>query len=139
MFHILTRLPFSLAPLIFCTLCQQRNIRKCSSCWFRRFYLTVALFFLSVVPTILLSSYIYKLTWRELRKNIRGARSSQLQDRKDMLAKAFGIISVAFSVCYTPYVVVSAVNVYYTSIHSSVFDDTEANRQKSCSKAQRHD
>ena len=108
--------------------CRQRNIRKCSSCWFQRFYLTVALFFISVVPTILLSSYIYRLTWTELRKEIRG-RSGKTHERKDMLAKAFGIISIAFSVCYTPYVISAAVNVYFSSVHSSVFADKEANRQ----------
>ena len=117
-----------MTALIFICHFFQENIRKCSSCWFQRFYMTVVLFFLSVVPTIILSSYIYKLTWKELRKNV-GTGTSELQERKKMLAKAFGLISVAFSLCYTPYVISAAVYVYYASVHSSVFTDNYTNRQ----------
>ncbi|XP_075243687.1 uncharacterized protein LOC142337939 [Convolutriloba macropyga] len=103
------------------------NIRKCSLCWFQRFYIAVALFFHCVVPTIVFSGYIYKLTWRELLKEVDSGQSG-LQERKKTLAKAFGLISVAFSLFYSPYVVASAVNIYYISRHSSVFNDSNANR-----------
>ena len=106
----------------------QENIRKCSLCWFQRFYIAVALFFHCVVPTIVFSGYIYKLTWRELLKEVDSGQSG-LQERKKTLAKAFGLISVAFSLFYSPYVVASAVNIYYISRHSSVFNDSNANRQ----------
>ena len=94
-------------------------------CLSYKYFIHNVLLGLSVIPTIIFSSFFYFKTYHVLRKSAQKKQRNSTQapkqkkDRKHLLASLFGLISICFSICFLPYVIVELI---MNSVFRGVFN-----------------
>ena len=77
-------------------------------CIMKKYFITLAITWAILVPSIMATSILYFKVYKSLRSPSVSSRDGALTAVKRKLADSFGVISAAFILCYIPYAVVLA-------------------------------
>ena len=77
-------------------------------CIMKKYFITLAITWAILVPSIIVTSILYFKVYKSLRSPSVSSRDGALTAVKRKLADSFGVISAAFILCYIPYAVVLA-------------------------------